>query len=218
MKHKILISIPCGPERERWINPQLFDSLIALQWDARFSIFIRNAYGFNRYETARNWAMKQALDYNPDALCQIDNDMTLPAKFADILHESIVSEKDVVGLPSARALLPGGRVTPEARVYAGCVQALVPSGMSLGSGAFHETEYVGTGVMIIRSEVWRKIPRGPWFKWVAADDELSSPIQGEDYAFCDLVRSAGLKVWSHGTIAGHLKTIDITSLIREVAQ
>ena len=218
MKHKIIISVLCGPERERWINPRLFDSLIALQWDSRFSILISNTYGFNRYEVARNRALQMARDNNPDALVQIDNDMVLPTQFGDVLSDAIASEKDVVGFPSARALLHGGHVTPESRIFARCVEALSPPERQGNCGEFVRARHVGTGVLIIRAEVWRRIPRGPWFKWLAADDELLSPRVAEDYYFCELAEKHGLSVWSHRSVAGHLKTIDITNVVSEAVR
>jgi hypothetical protein len=68
---------------------------------------------------------------------------------------------------------------------------------------------VGSGVLFISSEVWKKIP-GPWFRWIVNDDEETTQVMGEDYYFCELVQRHGLQVWTHNDMAGHLKTLNVT--------
>jgi hypothetical protein len=197
-KPRVLVCVPCGAERDRWINPLLFESLLTMPLDGRYAAFIEIAYGANSYETARNACIKRARDTGAEWLVMIDNDMILLGNFDDILLQTIATGKAVVGLPSASPMLHRD------------VRALTPQDDGLRDGDFQQTEHVGAAVLIVSSEVWRAIPRGPWFRWLTNDDELRTMKTGEDYAFCELVREHGLTVWSHRSMAGHLKTTDIT--------
>ena len=96
-KPRVLVCVLCGRERDSWINPALFRSLLNLQ-DARFDVTIDLAYDLKPYEFARNTCMMNAKLGGYDYLVQIDNDMVLPAAFADVLHETVSSGKHVVGL------------------------------------------------------------------------------------------------------------------------
>jgi hypothetical protein len=199
-KPKVLVCVPCGVERTRWINPLLFESLLMMQRDDRYELSIEIFYGFERYEVVRNACVKYARDSGAElaALVMIDNDMILPDDFGDILLQTVSTGKAVVGLSSAAAVLEKD------------VRPLTPQDNGLRVGDFQQTARVGAGVMIVSSEVWRVIPRGPWFRWLVNDDELLSMKTSEDYAFCELVQERGLTVWSHWRLAGHLKTTDIT--------
>src|ERR1700721_249229 len=100
-KPKILVSVLCGRERTHWINPLLFDYLITLPLDQRFAIYNLNAYDFGSYQEARNRCMVFARDSGADTLVMIDNDITLPPYFSDILHQSVTTGKAIVNVPAA---------------------------------------------------------------------------------------------------------------------
>jgi hypothetical protein len=153
-------------------------------------------------EHARNLCIVNARERKADVCIQIDNDMTLPHNFADIVHESFVSGKAVVSLPCGIIQAEGPKMVP---IDNGDVD-----------GNFRETVCAGGGVLIISSEVWRVIPRGPWFRWLANNDETLSLDTGEDYHFCNLVRAHGLTVWVYRCEAGHLKTSDATRWVSRV--
>jgi hypothetical protein len=85
--------------------------------------------------------------------------------------------------------------------------------------AFHLAH--GTGIMhenvcccLIRSSVWRHLPKGPWFKWTTGSDELLSPQggMGEDLFFLRLAQGAGLKLATAPALASHFHTCDLTPL------
>ena len=205
MRPKILLSVLCGSsERTHWINPLLFDSLMALQIDSRLRILNIPAYAIDRVEVARNRCVQFARDDGAEILVMCDNDMTLPPDFGSILLEVISSGKPIVGFRSARVMAKDWSIEPLAPIDAG-----------QQDGNFQQTGQVGAGLLILSSEVWRVIPRGPWFSWQYADDELLSRKASEDYAFCELAQSRGLTVWCHRSTAGHLKTCDITKFLGE---
>jgi hypothetical protein len=201
VRPRILILVLCGTERCGWVNPLLFEALLALQLaDKGYSLAIDTLFSFDRVEVARNRGVQYARDTGADFLVMVDNDMVLPKDFAGALEQIVSSGKPVVSFPSARAFVGGE------------VELLTPQDNGVVEGDFQQTGQAGSGVMVISSEVWRKIPRGPWFRWPTNDDELLSRQFSEDIYFCGLVQQHGLTVWVHRSIAGHLKTSDITSL------
>lgn len=194
---RLLICVLCSTERTGWINPWLCKSLLRLQADPRFQITVEMVCDARPVEYARNMCVVMARQMNVDALVQIDNDMTLPADFGNILADALATGKHVVTLGYG-ALLPEG---PE----------MLSSDNGPRDGQFRETGNGGGGVLFIASEVWKTL-RGPWFRFLTNDDELLSRKLGEDYYFTEIAQSHGFKVWTHENLAGHLKTTDATQL------
>ncbi|MGA2387511.1 MAG: hypothetical protein ABSF97_01020 [Candidatus Sulfotelmatobacter sp.] len=198
-KPRVLLYVLCGRERSDWLNPALACSLLHLQ-DKRFDVTVDFAYDLKPYERARNQCMMNAKHGGYDLLCEVDNDMILPDNFQDILHEVIISGKHVVGL-KAGAFADNGSLNVLSCHDNGRVE-----------GDFRRTGIVGSGVLIISSQVWRAIPKGPWFRWLVNEDEWTTRKMSEDVYFCELVQGHGLEVWTHKQAAGHLKTIDLTKV------
>ena len=196
-KPRILVAVLSGSERDRWISSQLFEGILALQLDGRMSILVTTS-SIDRYEVARNSCVRLARDMQADFLVMVDNDMVLPMGFPNILYDVTHAAKPIVGFPSARIN------------HDGSISSLTPHDNGEKDGEFQRTGHVGSGLLILSSEVWRVMPRGPWFRWLTNDDELLSRKLSEDYAFCELAQAHGLQVWSHQSTAGHLKTSDIT--------
>lgn len=201
-KPKVLICVLCETERGGWVNQWLCASLLALQQDPRLNLTIEFVSDRKPVEHARNICVCNAREIGADACVQIDNDMTLPANFADIMCEAIHTRKAVVSLPS-------GIVPPEG-------PRIIPEDNGQPDGQFRQTGCAGGGVLIIHSEVWRTIPRGPWFRWLANNDEILSRQLGEDYFFCELLQQHGLVVWTHQRLAGHLKTANASAWILQL--
>jgi hypothetical protein len=187
----------CSTERGGWVNPQLCAALLSLQRDPRFHITVEMVQDVRPVEHARNVCIVSARASGADVCVQIDNDNIPPANFADILGDAASTGKAVVALPYA-VMFDG-------------VPGMIPADNGLKDGQFRQTGCAGAGVLIINAEVWRVIPRGPWFRWLTNDDETGSRRLGEDYFFCELVRQHGLTAWTHQRVAGHLKTTDITA-------
>jgi hypothetical protein len=200
-KPKVLLCVLCGRERDSWINPALFRSLLRLQ-DKRFDVEIRLAYDRKPHEHARNFAMTMAKAPGVTHLVQVDNDMVLPGNFRDVLHEVISSGKHVVGLKA-------GALNDD-----GSFRMLSCHDNGVVDGNFRRTGVVGGGVLIISSDVWRKIPKGPWFRWLVNEDEWTTRKMSEDVYFCEMVQAHGLEVWTHKQAAGHLKTMDLTEVCK----
>jgi hypothetical protein len=201
-KPKVLLCVLCGRERETWINPALFRALLHLQ-DERFDVTVDLAYDLKPHEFARNHCVMNAKARGYDYLCMVDNDMVLPGNFGHILHEAIASGKAVVGLKAGAFCWTGNDLRMLSCHDNGQVD-----------GNFRRTGVVGGGCLIISSQVWKTIPKGPWFRWVVNDDEWCSTKTSEDLFFCELVQEHGLEVWTHKTAAGHLKTIDLTGICK----
>jgi hypothetical protein len=127
-----------------------------------------------------------------------DNDTT-PTDPLSVLAEACQLGLDVVGL-SYGAMIDGK-------------QRLATQTNGTGVGGFLGVDLIGAGCLMVRSTVWQKISKGPWFKWTTGDDELLSPQggTGEDVFFCNLVRSAGFKIWTHRQLAGHYHSVDLTA-------
>jgi hypothetical protein len=202
MKPKVLVCVLTGLERHDWLSPWLCESLLELQRDTRFDLTVKMANHPFRVEHARNMGVSDAREMNADALLMIDNDNAPPAKFGDILHDALTTGKHVVMLSYGVWLHGADR--PE----------IIPEDNGPRDGNFRVTGCAGAGVTILSSEVWRVIPRGPWFKYLTNDDEMQTQQLGEDYYFCEFVQSHGIKVWTHQRLAGHLKTADATRVVQ----
>jgi hypothetical protein len=65
-----------------------------------------------------------------------------------------------------------------------------------------ECRAVGTGIMLIKTSIFLKIPR-PWFKMRTARTGMT--LEGEDWYFCKKARKAGFSVWCDPTLeCGHI--------------
>jgi len=198
MATKVLVAPLCGLERGSWLNTSLVMSLIAMSHDARFQVEIVPAFGLWPVDYARNTCVVAARAKQVDWLLMIDNDQTLPTNPLDIIAEA-TPQQDVIGLSCGCVSSDGHSFRLNADFIPG-----------MADGNFMGVSKVGTGVMLLRSNVWTRIPKGPWFRTEQAEDELRSVKQGEDWHFCDLARAAGLKLWTHRRGCGHLKTVDVT--------
>jgi hypothetical protein len=166
--------------------------------DPRFNVEIELALGLSPVDYARNTAVVAARTKQVNWLVLVDNDQMLPQNALDIIAEA-TPQVDVIGLSTGISQDAG-------RTFRLNVD-FIP-GMTHGN--FMGVSKVGGGVLMLRNTCWTRIPKGPWFKTVQANDELHSITQGEDFFFCDLARASDLKIWTHRRGCGHLKTCDIT--------
>jgi hypothetical protein len=199
----VSIFVLCSTERTGWVNPALCLALLRLQQDPRFTLTVEMVTDKKPVEHARNLCIVRARASGADVCVQIDNDNYPPANLADIICEASRTGKAVVALGY-------GIIPPEG-------PQMIPNDNGAPEGHFRQTGCAGGGVLIISSEVWRVIPRGPWFRWLTNDDETLSRRLGEDYYFCGLAQQHGLTVWTHQNVAGHLKTVNATSWVLRLA-
>ena len=198
---RILACFLCGSERDSWLNPSLLPAAIQMTHDARCIVNVE-VVTEHPVSRARNHCVMQARKQNADWLLMIDNDQGLPAarhSILDVIAEA-GTHQDVIGLPSAMVGESGLRWN---------ANFLEP----VGSNPFVSVDCIGSGVMLLRSSVWQRIPAGPWFETHYTNDgELGPKISvGEDASFCRLARSAGLEIWATQFASPHLKTTDLTS-------
>jgi hypothetical protein len=175
-----------------------------MQRDTRFSVEVETIYSLQPTDYARNTAVALARSRNVDWLLMLDND-TAPNADPLTVIATAPAKADVVAMPYGSCL--------DGHSYTVCAD-IIPGITSL-SGAFIGVRSVGTGCMALRSSVWQKLPRGPWFKIVSDEaNELYKPLLSEDIYFCNLAHAAGLSIWMHSrAVASHMHSVDLTALV-----
>jgi len=124
----------------------------------------------------RDTIVRQALESGCSHLLFVDTDMVFPH---DTINRLMALEKDIVGIKCNKRIFP---LTPLVDVT-----------------ELSEVPFVGTGIMLIDMEVFKKIGK-PYFSF---DKESDS----EDKYFCNKAIANGFKVWCDPTIPiGHIGT------------
>ena len=206
MKPKVLVCILCGSERCDWINPTLFSSALQLQKSATFDVTVEPVVGLRPVDRARNESVIRARTGNFDWLVMIDNDQCIPPNngLLDILAQA-GPRQDVI-------VLPYGIRTDNQGLRWSC-NFLEP----FNGQPFIRIDDAATGVIVLRSSVWKRMFAGPWFETQFTDGgELGRTFKyGEDIAFSRAAKEAGLEFWASPVCSPHLKTADITSFVIE---
>jgi len=194
----VLFTVLCGNERGSWLNPALVNSLLALPNDPRFAVTVSLKPDVFPVDRARNEVCILARDLEHEWLVMCDNDQTLPQRPNDLLSilSSAPPEADVIGFMCGTILNSKVRMNAHINEWS--------------DDEFVKADHVGTGLIALRSSVWKKLPKGPWFVTTFNDDELHSVDRGEDVYFNDLCNAAGLKTFVPRVCYGHLKTFDLT--------
>ena len=189
----------------RQVKPKTVQSLlelVAYSKDIDFHILVATR-GFTIAEN-RNYCVVQAQRNNSDYLLFVDDDMTLPP---DTLEKLLARNKDVVGVNSYSRCLPlsstvglldknGEYLRPEHHTAWEC---RVPKEL-------FKCYFVGMGVGLIDMKVFEKIEK-PYFEFITyKKGEFKGMVKvGEDGAFCEKVKKAGMEIWCDGSIPiGHL--------------
>lgn len=194
IKSHVLVCILCGPERHHWINPELVRTLLRMQNDSRFAVEFEFIYGAHGVDTARNLAIDKARAKQADWCVQIDNDMTCNDPL-DILSEAHTLGLEIVAV-SCGISMAENDYRPNVNLQ------------GERCGNFMRVSNAGADVLMVKSAVWSKLPNGPLFVWSSAC--------GEDVYFCRLAQAANFKLWTHASLAGHLKTVNLSSLLAGV--
>lgn len=148
-------------------------------------------------EKAREIAAENAIKAGAKYLWFVDDDTVPPPNALKRLIYILDNYPDV-------AVVGGIYVTRDDVVP----QPLVFRGMGNGSfwhwkeGDIFEVTGMGAGCMLVRVEVFNKLPK-PWFTFETADSydaTVASTSVSEDIHFCNLVRQAGYKIVAHGGI------------------
>ena len=154
-----------------------------LNLKGEFDVILANK-GYTIAEN-RNYLAVQAIKGGYDYLLMVDDDMTFPP---ETLERLLSYDKDIVGVNSHPTA--GESLTYE------------PIGEA---GDLIECSKVGTGIILIKTEIFNKIPR-PWFSFKTS--ELGNTLNGEDWIFCLRAREAGFGVWVDTTLSiGHIGSV-----------
>lgn len=136
----------------------------------------------------RQTFVEQALKHGASHLLFIDSDQTFPR---DTVHRLIAHNKQVVGANIATKVLPA---QPTARNKSNDIHGdLVYTRPS--SKGLEQVWRLGTGLMLIDMNIFKRegMQQGPWFSqyW---HEKLGAYV-GEDWAFCERLDAAGVKIW-----------------------
>lgn len=164
----ILIGVPCTDT----IKSRTAFSLFNLRAEASLVMQIGADVAHNR-----NRLVTQALEGYSHILF-VDADMSFEP---DTLKRMRKWDKDILGLAANRRKLPLESVV---KPLDGDITKPLPTEL-------FEAESCGTGVMLIKTEVFKKLP-APWFDFSYDDN---GERVGEDVGFCRLAREHGYKIW-----------------------
>lgn len=202
---KVLIAIPSGAE---W-KADFAMSVIALYaycasvkpegWST-LEICIDNVKG-SVLSTLRTNLVKKALEIEATHVFFVDSDMTFPP-FA--LHQLLSHKVQVVACNCVTKTLPAN---PTARMRDDSRRG-VPLWCSGKGEGLKEVWRVGTGVMLIETDVFRSLDR-PYFdiRW----DETTESYVGEDWRLCERLEEKGIPIFIDQALSGaigHLGTLN----------
>lgn len=201
MENKLKITLACPTNRG--INPKTFQCLLELVVHGNYDWHIVVAeFGYTIAEN-RNYIAVQACNNNSDYLLMIDDDMTFPP---DLLDKLLENQKDIVGVAyHSRGSSDKIKLVPEIMSL-----AEVDKGKYINLETETDPKYketfecyaTGTGIILIKCEVFRKILR-PWFEFTYFDNGKCK--EGEDWNFCFRAKNSGFKIYTDPKIKiGHL--------------
>lgn len=204
---KIAVCVPhYGPLRPDFVDS--LTELIALTAGAEINyngVRLRPQIKFFREESGpvdykRNRLVKRALAWQADYIQWIDNDQTFPpnATFRLAAHDL-----PIVGCNYVQRVGP-----PVPTVYKGANHRILSTPEH--KGAVEEVASVGFGFCLMKSEIFRVVPK-PWFSTNLTDD--GEVLQSDDVHFNNQARSAGIPVHvDHGLSLeiGHISEVILT--------
>lgn len=210
---KLHVAIFCGIERDSWVNP----SLCQLACKFTNENFVRQhlpswivktvlSNKHHRIDVNRNLEMEDAIKDGATWVLFIDNDQVPPDNILQLVAEA--NARPDVNIVSPPTWMHG------LLINSGGMDKIYPAyRMRLPTypKGFQEVKWAGAGVMLIRCEMVRKLPK-PWFRWehdIVGDDMK----QAEDEYFCHLAQRHHYKVHTHTDYpCGHLKTEDLQEM------
>ena len=151
----------------------------------------------------RNKMVVEALDFGASHILFMDDDMKFPM---DTIARMFLADKDVVAANATTKEIPA---KPTAITLDG--EILWTKNDSTG---LEECKSVGTGIMMVKAEVFRKI-KMPWFDFMWKDEprfydpekskeDHTLELEGEDRNFCGKARKAGFKIYIDHDISKHV--------------
>ena len=201
---KILVGVPSGDSLvvPFWAS---FSSAIYTQWTDNEVLGVR---GMNTV-SARNKIVYKAITDGFDYVFFMDSDMEFPQGTLDRL---LSHNKDIVG-----------------GFYVRKKKGFLPNAFKLGSRTgdklltefvtdFREVEAIGTGCLLVKTEVFKNIKKLPWFEYEPTESP-DGHMMTEDLVFCDRAKDAGYKIYCDGEIAcGHVGSFIVTPVVLDGVQ
>lgn len=162
---RIYLATPCGGS----ILPATAICLMAMISETKLHRL--NLYQDTYCDRAHNAIVEHALDTGSEAVIFIDSDQEFPA---DTANRLAARKKDIVGCAYRRRQAPF---------------PLMPEGDGEGC---QEVDWIPSGVMLVRTEVFKKMPF-PWFPNFYG--KKVEDFVGSDRSFCRRARSNGFKIF-----------------------
>lgn len=143
----------------------------------------------------RNYCVVKALNNNSDYILFIDDDMTFEP---DLLDRLIANDKDIVGV----AFHPRTDMQDRLKWLDETHYISLEKNTDPKYKKTFECHATGTGIILIKCEVFRKVPR-PWFMFEYY--ETGQVKLGEDWFWCRAAKKAGYKIYTDPEIkVGHV--------------
>lgn len=195
---KILIGVPSGDTivLPFWLS---FPGAVENVW-AKWKLY--SVRGMNTV-SARNKIVHKALEEEWDYVFFMDSDMEFPPGTLDRL---LSHNKDIVG-----------------GFYVRKKKGYLPNAFKLGFAQgdklmtefvtdFREVEAIGTGCLLIKTDVFRKLPK-PWFEYEPTDSP-DGHMSTEDIVFCKRAKNLGYQIYCDGSVAcGHVGNFVVTPVV-----
>lgn len=146
---------------------------------------------------------KMAEQSHAHYVLMLDTDHTFPS---DLLHRMIARGKGILAANCVTKTLPAN---PTAKTFNGTPEGATVYTDPTSTGV-QEVWRVGTGVMLIRGDVLKKVPHSGWaMKYIPEHDTF----QGEDWSWCEAAQAVGEKIWIDHDISkqiGHVGNLEYT--------
>ncbi len=188
---KLTISCPTN----RGINPKTFQCLCELVAHGGYDFHIVIAEEGYTIAENRNYMAVQAINNGSEYILMVDDDMTFPP---DLLDKLLANQKDIIGV----AYHPRSETGEIIKYLDETHIVKLEQETDQKYKETFECMATGTGIILIKCEVFKKIPR-PWFMF-----EYYPTGQcklGEDWFFSREAKKAGFKIWTDPKIkCGHI--------------
>lgn len=203
MSTKVTIAVPTNRQGMR---PKMVQSLTNLLARGGYDFHIVIAEEGYTIAENRNYMAVQAVRNGSEYILMIDDDMTFKP---DLLDRLMSNNREICGV----AYVPR---TDTGRVFKYIDETHHVFLEETDDPKYKDTfecHYIGTGIVLIKTEVFLKIPQ-PWFAFEYHDNGACK--KGEDYYFCDRAREHGYKVYTDPIpYVGHLGEKEFTSNIHK---
>lgn len=167
-----------------------------------FEFHVQNTKG-SMLPRSRQLQVLQAMGAGATHILMLDSDMTFPR---DTAHRLMAHDKECVAANCATKLIPA---QPTAKLK-GEGKIGVPCYTDPGSKGLQKVWRVGTGVMMLKASVFRKVKQ-PWFNMEWQPD--LEQYYGEDWFLCKKMEKAGINIWVDHDLSkqvGHVGQLEYT--------